>query len=98
MPSSNTVCTSFLILFDFYLNNITERLSNLFNALPNRSTLRLQVYNALLNLATANEEVEILQLKVSEVERWIDEWDISAVEQSEFIKSISDAYAKVKQA
>ncbi|GJJ07235.1 hypothetical protein Clacol_001435 [Clathrus columnatus] len=70
-------------------------LSHLFNALPNRSTLRPQVYKALLNLATVNEELEVLQLKVSDLERWLDEWDISVDERSEFIKSISDAYAKV---
>lgn len=72
-------------------------LSNLFNALPNRSTLRHLVYKALLDLAIKNEELEVLQLKLSDVDKWVEEWDISMDEKSDFIKSISDAYAKLEQ-
>ncbi|KIJ37443.1 hypothetical protein M422DRAFT_178100 [Sphaerobolus stellatus SS14] len=72
-------------------------LTNLFNALPNRSTLRPRVYKALLNLATENEELDSLQIKPTDVEKWIDEWDISAEEKSNFVKSISDAFAKLGQ-
>ena len=70
-------------------------LSNLFNALPNRSTLRPRAYKALLDLATENGELEVLQLKLSDLEKWLDEWDISSDEKSEFIKCISDAFARV---
>ncbi|KAF8592729.1 PCI domain-containing protein [Ramaria rubella] len=72
-------------------------LSNLFNALPNRSTLRPCVYKSLLDLATENGELEILQLKSSDMEKWLDEWDIAVDEKSEFIKCISDAFHKVGQ-
>lgn len=72
-------------------------MSNLFNALPNRSTLRPRAYKALLDLVTENGELEVLQLKSPDVEKWLDEWDISGDEKSEFIKCISDAFAKVDQ-
>ena len=72
-------------------------LSNLFNALPNRSTLRPRVYKTLLDLATENSELEVLQIKTSDVEKWLDEWDVSADEKSEILKSISEAFAKVGQ-
>lgn len=72
-------------------------LSNLFNALPNRSTLRPRAYKALLDLATENGELEVLQLKSSDLEKWLDEWDISRDEKSEFIKCVSDAFSRVGQ-
>jgi len=50
-----------------------------------------------LELAVANEELEALQIKTSDVEKWIDEWDISADEKSDFVKSIADAFAKLGQ-
>ncbi|KAF8530925.1 hypothetical protein JB92DRAFT_2854313 [Gautieria morchelliformis] len=70
-------------------------LSNLFNALPNRSALRPRAYRALLDLATENGELEVLQLKPADVEKWLDEWDISVDEKSEFLKCISDAFGRV---
>ena len=67
-------------------------LSNLFNALPRNSPLRLQVYNALIRLAVTQDDVEVLQISDSAVDRWLSEWDISDDEKSEFLLSISDAY------
>lgn len=72
-------------------------MSNLFNALPNRSTLRPRVYKALLDVSAENGELEVLQIKTTDVEKWLDEWDITADEKSEFLKNISDAFAKTGQ-
>ncbi|KAF8514828.1 PCI-domain-containing protein [Hysterangium stoloniferum] len=72
-------------------------LTNLFNAVPNRSTLRPRVYQALLSLTTENEELEVLQLKPSHIEKWLEEWDITDDEKSKFIKSVSNAFAKLGQ-
>ncbi|KAJ6560455.1 hypothetical protein B0H19DRAFT_1147790 [Mycena capillaripes] len=69
-------------------------LSNLFNAIPRKSPLRLAVYTALLDLATANEELDALQLARVDVEKWLREWDISSEEKSTFLKTISDSYEK----
>ncbi|KAF7352413.1 Eukaryotic translation initiation factor 3 subunit M [Mycena venus] len=69
-------------------------LSNLFNALPRKSPLRLTVYTTLLDLATGNEELDALQLARVDVEKWLREWDISSEEKSKFLKTIADAYEK----
>ncbi|KAJ6515439.1 PCI domain-containing protein [Mycena sanguinolenta] len=69
-------------------------LSNLFNALPRKSPLRLAVYTSLLDLATANEDLAALQLSRVDVNKWLREWDISSEEKSKFLKTIVDAYEK----
>jgi hypothetical protein len=73
------------------------RLSNLFNAIPRTSSLRLVVYNTLLDLATANDELEVLQLSRGDVEKWLTEWDITPDEKSAFLKRIVGAYQKADQ-
>jgi translation initiation factor 3 subunit M len=73
------------------------RLSNLFNAIPRTSSLRLVVYNTLLDLATANNELEVLQLSRGDVEKWLSEWDITPDEKSAFLKRIVIAYQKAEQ-
>ncbi|KAJ6616235.1 PCI domain-containing protein [Mycena sp. CBHHK59/15] len=72
-------------------------LSNLFNAIPRKSPLRLSVYTTLLDLATSNDELDALQLSRLDVEKWLREWDISAEDKSAFLKSIADAYEKAGQ-
>ncbi|KAA1473359.1 hypothetical protein DENSPDRAFT_802463 [Dentipellis sp. KUC8613] len=76
-------------------HNIKYRiLSNLFNALPRTSPLRLSVYNTLLELASANDELDVLQLSQSDVEKWLQEWNISPSEKTAFLKALVDAFAK----
>ncbi|KAJ7167617.1 hypothetical protein C8R46DRAFT_1093603 [Mycena filopes] len=72
-------------------------LSNLFNAIPRKSPLRFAVYTKLLDLATANDELDALQLARIDVEKWLQEWDISSEEKSAFLKTIADAYEKSGQ-
>lgn len=72
-------------------------LSNLFNAIPQTSSLRLAIYNTLLDLATANGELEVLQLSRADVEKWLSEWEITPDEKSAFLKRIVDAYQKAAQ-
>ncbi|KAK7062123.1 eukaryotic translation initiation factor 3 subunit M [Favolaschia claudopus] len=69
-------------------------LSNLFNALPRKSPLRLTVYTALLDLATVNEDLAALQLTRVDTERWLQDWEISSEEKSTFLKTLADAYEK----
>lgn len=73
------------------------RLSNLFNATPRQSALRLPVYNSLLQIATTNNELNVLGLTRADVEKWLNEWTITPEEKSIFLKSIVDAYAKADQ-
>ncbi|EPQ59896.1 hypothetical protein GLOTRDRAFT_23467, partial [Gloeophyllum trabeum ATCC 11539] len=72
-------------------------LSNLFNALPRRSPLRLPVYRTLLDIASTNDELEVLQISRADVEKWMQEWDVTPEEKSQFLKSISDAFSKSGQ-
>ncbi|KAG8901833.1 hypothetical protein FRC00_004231 [Tulasnella sp. 408] len=69
-------------------------LTNLFNILPRSSPLRLQVYQGLVTLATSQDELDLLGIKKSDVERWISEWNVTAEEQSSLWKSLSDAFSK----
>ncbi|KAG2060054.1 hypothetical protein BDR06DRAFT_1003102 [Suillus hirtellus] len=72
-------------------------ISNLFNATPRNSALRLPIYTALLKVAASNGELETLHLSRKDVEQWLQEWDISAEERSQFLKSIVDAFIQSGQ-
>lgn len=72
-------------------------ISNLFNATPRTSALRLPIYTALLQVAAANGELETLRLSRKDVEQWLQEWDISREERSQFLKSIVDAFIQSGQ-
>ncbi|KAH9854993.1 PCI-domain-containing protein [Lenzites betulinus] len=69
-------------------------LSNLFNALPRRSSLRLSVYQTLLEFASESDELELLGVSGAEVDKWLSEWEISAEEKSGFLKLLVHAFAK----
>lgn len=73
------------------------RLSNLFNAIPRQSGLRLPVYKTLLDLASANDEIDILGIDQAEVDKWLSEWDISSEDKSAFLKLLVDAFQKAGQ-
>lgn len=77
--------------------SIFSRLSNLFNALPRNSSLRLSVYKTILQIAVADDSINILHLSRSDVEKWTNEWDISPEDKSAFLENIVDAYAKSNQ-
>ena len=76
---------------------LNHRLSNLFNALPRSSSLRLPVYTSIIGLASANDELEVLQLSQADTEKWLQEWDISPSEKSEFLKALVDAFTTAGQ-
>ncbi|KAF9464796.1 hypothetical protein BDZ94DRAFT_1307517 [Collybia nuda] len=72
-------------------------LSNLFNAIPRTSPLRLAVYDTLLKIAVTNDDLEALRLSRTDVEKWLSEWDVSLEKKSEFLKSIVDAHEQSGQ-
>lgn len=74
-----------------------RRLSNLFNAIPRQSGLRLPVYKTLLELASANDEIDSLDIDQAEVDKWLSEWEVSSEEKSAFLKLLVDAFAKAGQ-
>lgn len=73
---------------------LSSSLTNLFNALPRRSPLRLKVYTTLLTLASSADELNILLLTPSDVEKWLSEWDMSSEEKIAFLKQLVEAYEK----
>lgn len=81
----------------FSLDEANLSLSNLFNTLPRTSALRLSVYQSLLALADSNENLNALGLQISDVEKWLSEWEISDATKASFLKSITDAYTKTEQ-
>ncbi|KAI0309588.1 PCI-domain-containing protein [Amylostereum chailletii] len=72
-------------------------LTNLFNALPRSSPLRLTVYRSLLDLASANDELAVLRLSRLDAERWLQEWDISPADKSAFLQTLVAVHAKAGQ-
>ncbi|PVG00481.1 PCI domain-containing protein [Serendipita vermifera] len=72
-------------------------LSNIFNATPRTSPLRRKIYSTLLNLASENEELEVLHLHKSEVDKWLEQWDIDVEEKATFLKQIADVLVKAGQ-
>ncbi|KIL70313.1 hypothetical protein M378DRAFT_156420 [Amanita muscaria Koide BX008] len=72
-------------------------LSNLFNAIPRTSHLRSLVYATILEIATDKDELEVLNLSRSTVEKWLSEWDISNMDKAAFAKTVADGYVKCDQ-
>ncbi|KIM58772.1 hypothetical protein SCLCIDRAFT_1218321 [Scleroderma citrinum Foug A] len=65
-------------------------LSNLFNATPRTSALRLPIYTTLLQLAVFNGQLEVVPLSRSNIEHSLKEINVSGEEKSEFLKFIVD--------
>ncbi|KAG1906184.1 uncharacterized protein F5891DRAFT_975617 [Suillus fuscotomentosus] len=61
------------------------------------TSLRLPIYTPLLKVPANNGELETLCLSRSDVEQWLQEWDIFGEERSQFLKSIVDAFIQSDQ-
>ncbi|KAG6828491.1 hypothetical protein H0H92_007806 [Tricholoma furcatifolium] len=72
-------------------------LSNLFNASERTSPLRSLIYSALIQTASANGDLDTLQVTRNSVEKWFSEWSISPEEKASFVKTISSAYEAESQ-
>ncbi|KAI9574292.1 hypothetical protein HD554DRAFT_2046049 [Boletus coccyginus] len=73
-------------------------LSNLFNAAPRPSALRLPIFTTLFQVAAANGEFEVLALTKSDVQRWLNEWPVSDEDKYQFLKTIIDALTQAGKA
>ena len=58
---------------------------------------RVESITLLLQLASQNNELEVLNLVPADVDRWISEWDITSEQKSELLKAIANAYERVGQ-
>jgi len=65
-------------------------LANLYNGTPRTSSFRFTICDALLGIAVEHDELDALHLKLSDVERWLQEWDVSQEKKSDFLKTIAD--------
>lgn len=56
------------------------------------------MYQTLLEFASANDELELLGITQTEVDKWLSEWEISSEEKSGFLKLLVHAFAKAADA
>lgn len=73
------------------------RLSNLFNATPDRSALRLPVYSTLLSVVRENHELDVLAITSEDVDQWLSDWPISDDEKLGFLQSLEAAFARAQE-
>jgi translation initiation factor 3 subunit M len=64
-------------------------LSNTFNSLPATSANRYTIFNTLLNLANANDELDTIADAIAAVPNWLADWDIPATEKASLLSSIA---------
>jgi len=50
-----------------------------------------------LEIASSNEGLDVFDLRKSDVEKWLSEWEISPEEKGSFLLSITNAYKKIEQ-
>ncbi|KAG6891681.1 hypothetical protein C0992_010084 [Termitomyces sp. T32_za158] len=72
-------------------------LSNLFNATEHTSSIRPLVYSALVQISSANGDLDALQITRKNIEKWLSEWHIAPIEKASFLKTISGAYEAQSQ-
>ncbi|SPO21513.1 related to eIF3m -translation initiation factor 3 subunit M [Ustilago trichophora] len=73
-------------------NNVRYRiLSNLFNSLAASSPLRLQIFNALLSLAAANDDLDYLTSSLKALPQWLAQWDVSESDKAACLESVAKA-------
>ena len=57
----------------------------------------MTIYQTLLQIATSKDELAVLELTKSDVQKWLTEWEISTEEKSAFLKSVATAYVQAEQ-
>lgn len=70
-------------------------LQNLYNTLEYNSTLRYDVFLAILDIATKNDEIDTLLPQLHRLDTWVKEWAISTDQVRELYLTVSD---KLKEA
>ncbi|KAI0787178.1 hypothetical protein BC629DRAFT_1515435 [Irpex lacteus] len=63
------------------------------NLLPLDSSSTKNI-STLIQLASAEDELDRLQLSLPEVNKWLSEWEISSEEKSSYLKTLVDTYAQ----
>lgn len=68
-------------------------LSNIFNALPASSSARLTVFESLLDVAAAHDELEYLSDAFSAIPAWLSSWDVPSERKSALLSSVASKLA-----
>ena len=66
-------------------------LTNMFNMLPPPSPLRRRVFEVLLALVSANDDMDFLETALQSVPHWLAQWDVSVQEKHECLSRIAEA-------
>lgn len=73
-------------------NNVRYRiLSNLFNSLPSNSPLRCEIFNTLLSLAAANDDLDYLTSSLKALPQWLAQWEVSEAAKASCLESVAKA-------
>ncbi|KAH7042451.1 hypothetical protein BKA57DRAFT_125637 [Linnemannia elongata] len=65
-------------------------LSNIFNTLPANSPLRLSVFTAIVDLAVASDDMDLVLPQLQYVPSWISEWGVDAQAERALLLTLSD--------
>ncbi|KAF9195131.1 hypothetical protein BGZ51_004558 [Haplosporangium sp. Z 767] len=65
-------------------------LSNIFNTLPANSPLRLSVFTAIVDLAVASDDMDLVLPQLQYVPSWISEWGVGADAERALLLTLSD--------
>ncbi|KAI8603129.1 hypothetical protein EDD21DRAFT_370018 [Dissophora ornata] len=65
-------------------------LSNVFNTLPANSPLRLSVFTAIVDLAVASDDMDLVLPQLQYVPSWIGEWGVSVEAERTLLLTLSD--------
>ncbi|KAG0252872.1 hypothetical protein BG011_006705 [Mortierella polycephala] len=65
-------------------------LSNIFNTLPANSPLRLSVFTAIVDLAVASDDMDLVLPQLQYVPNWISEWGVGADAERALLLTLSD--------
>jgi translation initiation factor 3 subunit M len=83
-----------VLTFDFLLVYHDNSLSNIFNTLPANSPLRLSVFTAIVDLAVASDDMDLVLPQLQYVPSWISEWGVGAEAERALLLTLSDRLKK----
>ncbi|KAF9111979.1 hypothetical protein BGX27_004160 [Mortierella sp. AM989] len=65
-------------------------LSNIFNTVPANSPVRLDVFTAIVNLAVASDDIDLVLPQLQYVPSWISEWGVGVEAERTLLLTLSD--------
>ncbi|PWZ03364.1 PCI-domain-containing protein [Testicularia cyperi] len=72
-------------------------LSNLFNTLPASSPLRLDLFNALLTAASANDDLDYLSSALHALPQWLAQWNVDESAKAQCLESVAKALGNAEK-